>query len=322
MTARVNRGDCPRTRPARRARVRWIAGLLTALALESVYTIFTTNAQTATRSGETPQFVINCHDRERDVVSRELASACRGEAVSDAEAQAIQERRNQRLQRAFGVRPQPALEGGRLTSIGTAFFVTEDGKLVTNNHVVEGCRAVSIETTVGDMVPVKVLAVDVHYDLALLQATIKAPAVASFRTQILDSPGAAVATVGYPDQGMPPREPMVTTGKLLEFIADPTGTARIAIEADVRHGNSGGPLLDDRGQVIGVVNAKINTVNVYKSTGKVVDNLGFGIALPIVLQFLKRNDTTVRSLAAGRELNGPQLLDLARPYIARAGCWK
>jgi serine protease Do len=276
----------------------------------------------AAAADEPPKFVVNCYDQTRDVVSRELASACQGKTVSDAEAQVIIDRRDQRLQHAFGARPQPALEGGKLVSIGTAFFVTEDGRLVTNNHVVDGCRAVSIETTAGDTVPVKVLAVDVHYDLALLQATIKAPAVASFRTQILNNPGVNVATVGYPDQGMPPREPMVTTGKLLELIADANGAARIAIAADVRHGNSGGPLLDDRGQVIGVVNAKINTVNVYKSTGKVVDNLGFGIALPVVLEFLRRNGTAVRSQMAGEPLDGQRLLDLARPYIARAGCWK
>ena len=276
----------------------------------------------AAAQSSAPQFVVNCYDRDRDIVTRGLAADCHAQVLSDAEAQAIQAHRDEQLQRAFQKRSQPALEGSRLTSIGTAFFVTEDGKLVTNNHVVDGCKAITIETPAGLTVPVKVLAVDVHYDLALLQAAIKPPATAVFRAQILSETGAPIATIGYPDQGMPPREPMVTTGIMLQPISDGAGGTRIAIEADVRHGNSGGPLLDDRGQVIGVVNAKINTVNVFKSTGKVVDNVGFGIALPVVLDFLKRNGASVRLASQGGKLNGEQLLDLARPYIARAGCWK
>jgi S1-C subfamily serine protease len=280
------------------------------------------SSQVAAQQSSSPQFVVNCYDRDRDIVTRGLAVDCRGQVLSDAEALAIQDHRDQQLRRAFQKQSQPALQDLRLVSIGTSFFVTEDGKLLTNNHVVDGCKAVTIETPAGLTLPVKVLAVDVHYDLALLQASIRPLAIAVFRAQILSDLGAPIATIGYPDQGMPPREPMVTTGTLLKPVNDGSGGARVAIEADVRHGNSGGPLLDERGQVIGVVNAKINTVSVYKSTGKVVDDIGFGIALPVVLDFLKRNDTPVHLAPVGDKLNGAQLLDLARPYIARVGCWK
>ncbi|HUN52628.1 MAG TPA: serine protease [Candidatus Sulfotelmatobacter sp.] len=308
------------TARCRHAPALWLA---VALALSgSIAAGGNASAQTPGAESATPQFVVNCYDQERDLVTRGLTSDCHGRVVSDAEAQAIQEHREERLQRAFQRHPQPAPEGTRLVSIGTSFFVSEDGKLLTNNHVVDGCKAVTIETPNDLSMPVKVLAVDVHYDLALLQAAIKPPGIAVFRAQLLSNVGAPVATIGYPDQGMPPREPMVTTGTLLKPINDGMGAARIAIQADVRHGNSGGPLLDDRGQVIGVVNAKINTVTVYRTTGKVIDDLGFGIALPVVLDFLKRNNTAVLLAPEGARLTGPQLLDLARPYIARAGCWK
>ena len=266
--------------------------------------------------------VVYCYDRGRDVVVRDLASHCRGAIVSAAEAAKIGAQRDLAIRRSLAVHPDPVPKGTRMVRIGTAFFIDADGRLVTNNHVVDACAAMIVETTGGDRLPAKVLAVDVMHDLALLQVAAKSPAVARFRTEAATPPGAFVAAVGYPDQGLPPREPIVTAGVLERPAESPTLGERLVIHANIEPGDSGSPLLEQHGLVIGVMNAKINTVSVYRRTGRVVSDVGLGIPLPAVLDFLKRNGVDYRSGAAGGTLDAAQLLAAARPYVARADCWK
>jgi len=278
-----------------------------------------------------PRFLVYCYDTTRDIVARVLTAECHGKVVSEAEAKQLQESRARLITRALSRGAQPAPPGTRLVSIGTAFFVNETGHLLTNNHVIDGCKGVVIEPTEGDSVPAKVVAVDVADDLALLQAAIKPPAFASFRGPAPLDAGSFVATVGYPDQGIPPREPMVTSGTVEDHTVKPeddgpvmrirAGNA-ILVQADIRHGNSGGPLFDEHALVVGVVRAKLNIVKVYRDTGKLVPDIGMGIPEPVVLHFLVSNTVNYHFGQPGGRLDAPQILAEARPYMARASCWK
>jgi serine protease Do len=277
------------------------------------------------------RFLVYCYDAAREVVTRELTVECHGKVVTEAEAKELQGRRAQLINRALSRAAQPAPPGTRLVSIGTAFFINETGHLLTNNHVIDGCKGVVIEPTEADSVPAKVLAVDVADDLALLQAAMKPPTYASFRGPTPLDPGSFVATVGYPDQGIPPRQPMVTAGKVEDHEVRPGDTGpvmriragnAILVQADIRHGNSGGPLFDEHALVIGVVRAKLNIVKVYRDTGKLVPDTGMGIPEEAVLRFLTSSGVTYRIGQPGGPLDAPQILASARPYMARASCWK
>jgi len=278
-----------------------------------------------------PHLLVYCYDAARDVVARALTSECRGKVVSEAEAKQLQERRAQLINRALSRSAQPAPPGTRLSSIGTAFFIDESGRLLTNNHVIDGCKGVVIEPTEGDSVAARVIAVDSADDLALLEAAMKPLAYASFRGPTPLDPGSFVATVGYPDQGIPPRLPMVTAGIVEDHEVKPDETGpvmriragnAILVQADIRHGNSGGPLFDEHALVIGVVRAKLNIVKVYRDTGKLVPDTGMGIPEPVVLRFLASNSVTYHIGQPGGRLDAPQILASARPYMARASCWK
>jgi len=282
-------------------------------------------------SAADPGFLVYCYDAARDVVTRALTAECHGKMVSEAEAKELQERRIQTINRAITRRAQPAPLGTRLASIGTAFFIDETGRMLTNNHVIAGCKGVVIEPTEGDSVPAKVLAVAAGDDLALLQAEMKPPAFASFRPLTPLDPGDFIATVGYPDQGIPPRQPMVTTGTLEDHALQPGDAGPVVrirasnsllVKADIRHGNSGGPLFDEHALVVGVVRAKLNIVKVYRDTGKLVPDTGMGIPGEIVQRFLASNGVTYHVGRPGGALDAPQILAAARPYMARASCWK
>ena len=131
-------------------------------------------------------------------------------------------------------------------------FVLPDGVVVTNRHVIEQPREVTINTWDGRSLPVSVTGVATDSDLALLQLGEDSDLpVAALRSEPL-STGEEVLVAGYPGGG--PAE--VVEGRMLGVVdgtvlGEPAEVLRI--EAEVAQGSSGGPVFDLRGQVVGVV---------------------------------------------------------------------
>jgi len=284
--------------------------------------------------------VVNCFDEARDTVQSKLAGDCKGKVVSDAEAEVIKERRRAYIKKALQKKAPPATKGKRLRGIGSGFFVTADGSLVTNHHVIENCSLVMVSSATGDRGAVTAIESDPENDLALLRTELSPRGWANFAAITQNIRRRPVALVGYPNQGMAPINPRLTRGVFLG-IRHRSPTARVLVfEADVRKGNSGGPLLDAEGNVIGVTFAQLNSVGVFEKTGTLIEDIGFAIMLEDVLDFLERNGVAYRmerSTAAAAQGEGPggesttgdgleaaskAMLQAARPYMARIGCWR
>jgi hypothetical protein len=95
----------------------------------------------------------------------------------------------------------------------------------------------------------------------------------------------------------------------------------VAINVDIRRGNSGGPVVDDRGYVVGVVSAKINTPAMFKRTGQVMGNIGLIIRQDRALRFLDRFNVVYTGGDLRHPMNDKALFDLAHLFVARIGCW-
>ena len=172
---------------------------------------------------------------------------------------------------------------GRAT--GTGIIITSDGEILTNAHVVEGATSVSILFADSiDPIPVKVLAKDVGNDLALLRVDRNDLTPATFADPDSLMVGDEVVAIGFAldlDGG-----PTVTRGiisALNRTIESGDGALDGLIQTDaaISSGNSGGPLVNVSGQVIG-----INTAVFTSSMGTAANNVGFSIsvkeALPII----------------------------------------
>lgn len=172
---------------------------------------------------------------------------------------------------------------GRAT--GTGVVITSDGDILTNDHVVDGANKVSV-LFVGDTEPTlaTVLAVDVGNDLALLHVDKTGLTPAVFADPDSIDIGDEVVAVGFAldlDGG-----PTVTSGivsALNRTIVSGDGALDGLIQTDtaISSGNSGGPLVNTRGQVIG-----INTAVFQSSSEVAANNVGFSIsvaeALPVI----------------------------------------
>ncbi|SRR6266567_3136126 len=286
-----------------------------ALLIGEAVTCRDTGAQPATPA----PLVVYCYDRERDVVSRELAGACHGTVVNEAEVAAIKARRDQAIARTLGKPAQKVPEGRRLASVGTAFYVDETGRLVTNHHVIADCETVLIRFDGQPQQDAEVLAVDTQHDLALLQASDRSPGFAWFRAGGESGLGGSVVAVGFPNQGLPTLLPVATPGTLLR---GNDGSGHIVFNADVRHGNSGSPIFDGGGLVIGIVNAKLNIARLFLQTGKQLEDTGVGVAATTVVDFLRRTNTQFHVRDRNADTDTPHILALARSFVARAECWR
>ena len=266
--------------------------------------------------------VVNCFDETLDFVQKTVSSNCKGKSVTD---EAVEEIRNRRINYVSSVlsRP-PAFEvpGKRLASIGSGFFVAEDGSLLTNCHVFKDCQAVSVMSTGGEVVMASSIVWDLHKEFALILSDFNPAGVVSFAASFQPVVPNLVAVVGYPNQGIPRIKPLLTKGEIVPNRSTSSMPLVIIIKADVRPGNSGGPLLDKHGNVIGVIYAKIDTVSVYDETGFHIRNIGFALPMGTVLPFLDSHGVRYKTNQASRPISWDELLNNTKPYIARIGCWK
>ena len=208
----------------------------------------------------------------------------------------------------------------QIYSTGSGFYVTTSGHIISNNHVVAGCAEMRV--TEGDSaMPVKVMATDPERDLALLQLPHGVPAAVTFR----DGPaklGENVVVMGFPLSGLVTSDAVVTTG-IVSALAGPRDDRHLLqISAPVQPGNSGGPLLDGSGRLVGVVVATLSTLKMAQLTGAIPENINFAIKAEDARAFLKAHNIAVASPPVGRYLNTATIADQALKYTVRLECWK
>ena len=185
---------------------------------------------------------------------------------------------------------------------GTGIIVSSDGEILTNNHVVEGSTDLKVRLAgATDAVQAKVLSTDPGNDLALIKlVNAKDLTAATFADPESIAVGDTVVAVGYAlalDGG-----PSVTSGIVSatnRTLTDSDGALDGLIQTDaaISSGNSGGPLINLNGQVIG-----INTA-VYNSDGQTsANNIGFAIGVAEVQRVVKilRNDAAGGSATTAR----------------------
>ncbi len=171
------------------------------------------------------------------------------------------------------------------SATGTGFFITDDGYLFTNNHVVKDGAQIRLVTSAG-MIAAKVISVDAANDLALLKADGKfSPLpIAASRTVKL---GSTVATVGFPDIGLQGFAPKLAKGEIASLSGASDDPRYFQISVPVQPGNSGGALVDEHGNVIGIVSAKLDASVALAASGALPENVNYAIKSSFLLSFLE-----------------------------------
>ena len=173
---------------------------------------------------------------------------------------------------------QPTFFGssGDQTVSGSGVFISDQGYILTNNHVVEGTNSVNIVLSNGTQEKATIVGTDQYNDIAVLKTDGKVPAVATLGNSDVLKPGESVIAIGSPlgDFKNTVTVGVVSaTGRSIDTGQGYSIEGLLQTDAAINPGNSGGPLVDLAGEVIG-----INTLIVRGTgNGSVAEGLGFAI---------------------------------------------
>lgn len=214
-------------------------------------------------------------------------------------------------------RTEPPVD--QVESTGTAFFVSLDGHLISNHHVVEGCRRIRVFIE-NEYHAVGVIAADADLDVALLAWGGSPGHAATFRGGRFVRAGDAVVAIGYPLRGLLAEEATVTTGTVSAMAGIGNDRRFLQISAPVQAGNSGGPLLDESGRIVGVVVAKLDAARVFEITGDLPQNVNFAINGQLLTDFLNANGVNYATSAQSAILTPADVADGAKRYTVPIEC--
>jgi tol-pal system protein YbgF len=185
-------------------------------------------------------------------------------------------------------------------SSGTGFIVTRLGHILTNHHVVDGCVSIRA-TTEAKQYELALVGSDEQNDLAVLQMTGRITYVGRFRDERSVLPTETVVAVGYPLQGVLASEATISMGRVSAPARPVDDGQFVQMTAPVEPGHSGGPLLDQGGFIIGVVENRLNAFEMLPPTGDFPQQVDFAVKWAVAKGFLDAHhikyDTGISTLA-------------------------
>jgi hypothetical protein len=199
---------------------------------------------------------------------------------------------------------------------GTGFFITGDGYLLTNNHVVARCSSLATR----DGTPLQLVSRSARVDLALLKANAAPPTFATFRSGPSPRKGDSVVAFGFPLVDILSSEGNVSAGIVSATAGLQDDVRYVQLSAPVQPGNSGGPLLDSSGHVIGVVVAKLDTVKIAQLMGDVPQNVNFAIHWAEVRAFLDEEGIQYRKSPSARPISTANIAAVASRMSVAIDC--
>jgi TPR repeat protein len=194
----------------------------------------------------------------------------------------------QKIAAAFRPKPWKAEDQDQNTvavlqvdTTGSGFFVTSDGHFITNHHVVADAARIRVRTAAGTF-PAAVIRSDPTNDIAILkvQGEFRAlPVRGSRGLKLADR----VATLGYPNPDLQGVASKYSSGEVAALSGPGDDPRFLQISVPIQSGNSGGPLVDTSGRVVGVVVSQLDKIATLKLTGNIPENVNYAIKGTILL---------------------------------------
>ena len=212
---------------------------------------------------------------------------------------------NQSTSRNAPAKPKP--EESRRIFTGTGFFISNDGYALTNSHVIEGSSDISIILN-GKSVSATLVNHDSSNDIALLkvnEAVKRLPIELKKKTK----QGTDIAVLGYPNIGLQGNEQKATFGYINANSGIQGDTRYFQISSPIQPGNSGSPMVNDKGVVIGIASASLNQTAAIKSTGTLAQNVNYAVKIAYALPMLISHGVDYIEPSGRKPLEKTELLE-------------
>ncbi len=219
-----------------------------------------------------------------------------------------------------GTAATPVLPARHAGKTGTGIIINRDGDILTNNHVISGCTTLTVRGSKTPVMPAVLVTTDAQNDLALLHATTTFAHSASFREQTRPARlGEEIGVIGYPLSGLLSAEPKATFGQVNSVAGMRDDYRLLQISAPVQPGNSGGPVLDGTGAVIGVVVSQASMA-MAAITGSVPQNINFAIRGELAQIFLNAHGVKYNIAKPGKKLETDDIAENGQQFTVMIRC--
>lgn len=180
---------------------------------------------------------------------------------------------------------------------GSGFFINKQGNIVTNEHVVEGCNNMTIVID-GKEIEAEVIATDNVNDLALLKTKFNNKDYFRLSKDDVER-SQPVKAVGYGFGKNYSSDIKVTAGIVNSLSGYNDNYSEFQMDAAIQSGNSGGPVINEEGQVVGVSVAALDSIAVLEDTGTLPQNVNYAIKTSTLKQFLNSKDINYEESGRG-----------------------
>ena len=203
-------------------------------------------------------------------------------------------------------------------SSGSGFIVGPQS-VVTNFHVVDGCKTLAVRRDTTTY-PAALRGSSERDDLAIVRVEANLAGAPTIRNSA--ALGEDVMVAGHPLSGLLSSDLIVASGQVNSLAGLRNDPSLLQISAPVQPGNSGGPLIDRAGAIVGVVVSKLNVERLAKLTGDVAQNVNFAIKPEVLRLFLDANRVTYKTASTAKRLDGVEIAQHARDFTVQILCTK
>jgi len=204
---------------------------------------------------------------------------------------------------------------------GTAFAVTTEGHLVSNYHVVSQCSFVKFQLPGALPIEAAIMSTNESSDLALLKIDSTTRA-APFRAQSRIRLGDAIVVYGFPLLGDLSSNGNLTSGLVSALTGLRDDLSTFQISAQIQPGNSGGPVFDQYGAVVGVVVSTANQDYFAQQSGNIPQNVNFAITSDITQSFLRANNIRYEISDSSESLGTADIAERAQSMTGALLCYR
>jgi S1-C subfamily serine protease len=195
----------------------------------------------------------------------------------------------------------PATSSTTVTASGTGFFISPDGLLLTANHVIENAKVIEIVLPNQKRSTAKVLHSQPGIDLAILETDHRQGEYLSIPSALDSKLGEQVFTIGFPATAVLGEDAKYSEGTVSSLTGIKGDASVLQVSVPVQPGNSGGPLINRKGEAIGVVISSAAPGPFLRATGALPQNVNFAVRSDLCKPLLAGRPVPVTSEPSSRE---------------------
>ena len=172
---------------------------------------------------------------------------------------------------------------------GSGFVVGNGKYVITNHHVIDGAKKVAVRNGIGKVTEATIAAISKDYDLAILELANPYPKSYSIDAKdfVIPKAGDDVISIGYPGIGLTYEQPTITQGIISKVFDDKMGI--FLTTAAINSGNSGGPLFNLNGKLVGVSFAALDKKKWLDEMGQIPTDMGYAIKSNMIKEVFKHD---------------------------------